>query len=150
MRRLVIPLVGLVTIIWAVSSATASPADTFSSSPSSGPPGTAISVASVTSCPANPAGVVGPRLVRVTLSRGNTVFSSVRLSLSTSGGWRGTLVVPKSASPGAAALSAFCFSSAMAEGATLAYQERTFTVTAPKVTPAPPAKPITATPTVTG
>jgi hypothetical protein len=67
--------------------------------------------------------------VRVNLVQGGQGIGSVVLPVDASGAWSVALVVAGSASPGGATLNAFCFSSTQAEGATLTYQSRTFTVT---------------------
>jgi hypothetical protein len=145
-RRLIFSVIALVGLVLAVGGANAASAATFTNNPAAGPPGSSITVASITPCPPNPVGVVGPRLVRVTLTRASLVFGSVQLSVNAAGSWKGSLALGRSATPGAARLDAFCFSSAQAEGATLAYDPRTFTV----VGAAPPARPVSAVPAVTG
>ena len=150
MRRLTVLLIPLISVGVVLGAANAQSNARFSRHPAAGPPGTSITVTSITPCPANPPGVAGPRLVRVTLARGSVVLGSAQLSPGSSGAWSGTVFVSRSASRGAATLSAFCFSSAQAEGATLAYEPRTFTVTASRVTPAPAAQPVQALPHTTG
>src|ERR1700716_1161750 len=124
MRKLIVPGVALAGVVLGGGAATASPAATFSRSPAAGPPGASITVAAVTPCPANPAGVPGPRHVDVVLGNGKRIFGSIQLPVNASGGWKGTVVVSSAASPGAATLSAFCFSGPQAEGTTLSYQPR--------------------------
>jgi hypothetical protein len=86
-----------------------------------------ITVTSVTPCTL-PAGVTGAPVVRVSLTRGNTILGSASIPVSASGSWSGTLTVPADASAGAAQLSAFCLASPQAEGAILAYGPLSFTV----------------------
>ena len=105
------------------------PTATFDSTPAAGPAGSSITVSSITPCPPLPAGVQGPPIVRVNLVQGGQEVGSVELPVDASGAWSGALVVAGSASPGGATLDAFCFSSTQAEGTTLTYQSRTFTVT---------------------
>jgi len=148
-RWLALPLLlGVMALLGAAltGGATALPDATFTSTPSSGPPGSSIEIASVTPCPSNPTGVAGPRVVRATLTRGSVVLGSVQLSVSSSGAWSGDLFVSRSATAGAARLDAFCFSSVEAEGATVAYPARSFTV----VATAPPAPITSVVPAVTG
>jgi hypothetical protein len=150
MRRLLLFLVvSALGLLLCVGSATAGASATFDSTPADGPPGTLITVSSVTPCPPNPAGVEGPPLVRVFVSKDGQPLASVDLPVDASGNWNGSLVVPDSATPGGATVAASCLSSAMAEGATLNYEPRTFTVTAIAATPPPPA-PVGAAPRLTG
>jgi hypothetical protein len=147
-RLIVLPLLFGVLALLGVAvtgGATAVPDAEFTSTPESGAPGTSISVASVTPCPPNPTGVAGPRVVRVTLSRGSGQVGFVQLSVGSSGAWTGHLVVAHSAAAGAASLDAFCFSSDVAEGATVAYAARSFTVVsvAPIASISPIAQPVT-------
>lgn len=102
---------------------------TFRATPTSGPPGTGIAVASVTPC-VLPAGVTGAPFARVTLTRGSTVITAGRFPVSASGAWSGTLTVGSQAALGADTLQAFCIASPQAEGALLAYAAVPFTVTA--------------------
>jgi len=149
MRRLPIAmsmLVALAGVIVLVVPANAAQTARFARQPASGPAGTRITVSSITPCPANPAMVTGPRVVDVTASRGSTSLGSVRLSPQASGAWSGTLTVSSRARAGAVTLDAFCRSSAQAEGATLAYASRVFTVTSM----AAPAQAVPGQPTFTG
>ena len=148
-RSLVLPvLLGVVALLGGtvMSAATAMTDAQFTSAPGAGAAGSHITVASVTPCPPNPAGVAGPRVARVTLARGSLLLGSVQLPVASSGAWTGRLVVAGSATAGAATLDAFCFSSGQAEGATLAYTTRSFTVVAEA--PAAPISPVM--PAVTG
>jgi hypothetical protein len=155
MRRLLLLVVVATSgLFLCVGGATAGVSATFDSTPSEGPAGTLITVSSVTPCPPNPAGVEGPPIVRVFLSQGGQELASVDLPVDASGNWSGSLVVPDSATPGGATLDASCLSSAMAEGSTLNYEPRTFTVTAvaappPPSAPTPPA-PVGTAPRLTG
>lgn len=150
MRKLITlpPLFGVIALLGVSFTfrAAAVPGAEFTSTPGSGPPGTSISVSSITPCPPNPSGVVGPRVVRVTLSRGNARLGSAQLSVASSGTWSGHLTVASSATGGSSSLDAFCLSSVEAEGATLAYNARSFTVT----TEAPTAPIASAPVAVTG
>src|SRR5207247_11053279 len=134
MRRLLTvampALIGLAALVFSLGAASATQPAAFARTPAVGPPGTSITVASVTRCPPNPAGVAGPRVVRVSLVEGGRGVGFAQLPVDASGAWSGTLVVSRSARPGAATLGAFCASSPQAEGATLAYQPRSFAVTA--------------------
>jgi hypothetical protein len=155
MRRLLLLVVlAAFALLLSAGGATAGAAATFDSSPAEGPPGTSITVSSVTPCPPNPAGVEGPQVVRVVLSKGGQELASVDLPVDASGNWSGTVVVPNSTSPGEATLSAVCLSSAQAEGSILNYEDRTFTVTAVAAPPPPPAPtqpvPVPAAPRLTG
>jgi hypothetical protein len=155
MRRfLLLVVVAALGLLLCVGGATAGAAATFDSTPAEGPPGTSITVSSVTPCPPNPAGVEGPPIARVVLSKGGQELASVDLPVDASGNWSGSLVVPDSATPGAATLNAVCLSSATAEGTTLNYEPRTFTVTAVAAPPPPPAPtqpaPVAAAPRLTG
>jgi hypothetical protein len=147
-RLLLLVVVSALGLLLCVGSAAAGASATFDSTPADGPPGTLITVSSVTPCPPNPAGVEGPPLARVFLSKDGQPLASVDLPVDASGNWNGSLVVPDSATPGGATLDASCLSSAMAEGATLNYEPRTFTVTA-GAAPPPPA-PVGAAPRLTG
>jgi hypothetical protein len=143
MRRLLLFVVlGAMAFVLSVGGASAGAAATFDSTPAEGPGGTSIAVSSVTPCPPNPAGVEGPPIVRVILSQGGQQLASVELAVDASGSWSGNLVVPDSANQGGATLDAFCFSSAEAEGTTLNYEPRTFTVTAVVAPPPPPTPPV--------
>ena len=150
MRRLLVlaVLFGVIALaaVVVMGGATAVPDAEFTSTPVDGPPGTSIVVSSITPCPQNPTGVEGPRVVRVTLSRGSAQLGFVQLAVASSGAWSGHLVVAPSATVGAASLDAFCFSSVEAEGATLAYMARLFTVVG--VAPVAPIAPVA--PAVTG
>jgi hypothetical protein len=151
MRKLIVSVVALVGVVLGVGAATASTAATFSRSPATGSPGSSITVASVTPCPANPTGVPGPRHVDVVLSASHRVFGSIQAPVNASGAWKSTLFVSRSATPGGATLGAFCFSGPQAEGTTLTYQPRDFTVTAATpVPPAAPARPVTGRSVFTG
>jgi hypothetical protein len=158
MRKLVVPVVALVGALVGMGAALGSPADTFSRSPAAGPPGSSITIASITPCPESPGQKTGPGVVSVGLVQGNGLVSSALLPVSTSGRWRGTLVVGRSATPGPATLQASCLSkppSGPPEGLsaikTLTYDNRTFTITAaPSVRPAAPARPVTGVPRFTG
>ena len=155
MRRLLLFVVlAAFALFLSVGGVSAGAAATFDSTPAEGPPGTSITVSSVTPCPPNPAGVEGPPIVRVILAKGGQELASVQLPVDASGNWSGSLVVPDSATPGVATLDAFCFSSATAEGTTLNYEQRTFTVTAVAARPSPPAPtqpvPVPAAPRLTG
>jgi hypothetical protein len=123
-------LIGLAGLVFWMGAASATSPATFARTPAAGPPGTSITVSSITRCPPNPAGVAGPLVVRVSLAQGGRGIGSAQLPVNASGAWSGTLVVSRSARPGGASLGAFCASSPQAEGATLAYQQRTFQVTA--------------------
>jgi hypothetical protein len=129
-RRAVLALAIIVGVLVAGSQleANAQPG-TFKVTPTSGPPGTTITLTSVTPCPKNPAGVTGPRLVRATLFRGPTVIARGTFPVSASGAWSGTITVGPQAASGRDTLDAFCFSSPQAEGATLAYGQIPFIVT---------------------
>src|SRR2546430_9393268 len=149
MRRVVLLFPSVIGLPLMLGVASAGPVATFDSTPASGPPNTAITVSSITPCPPLPPGVPGPPIARVALSQGSQAIASVELPVDGSGAWSGTLVVPGSAGAGDATIQAFCFSSAQAEGATLAYEPRTFTVTAvstPAPPPTPPAAPKPPTP----
>jgi hypothetical protein len=153
-RLLLVVVVAALGVFLCVGGASAGASATFDSTPAEGPPGTSITVSSVTPCPPNPAGVEGPPIVRVVLSKGGQELASVDLPVDASGNWSGSLVVPDSATPGGATLDASCLSSATAEGTTLNYEPRTFTVTAvgaapPPAAPTPPA-PVAAAPRLTG
>src|SRR5512135_1779648 len=152
-------LVGTVSVVvgtvLTVGAAGASPAATFRRTPAAGPPGSSVTVASVTPCPAT-GGAANP-VVRVALIQGDLV-SSALLPISASGRWRGSLPVPRSATPGPATLQASCLTkppSGPPEGLSsikaLTYDDRSFTVIArPSVRRAAPARPVTAVPATTG
>jgi hypothetical protein len=158
MRKLVVPVVALAGAFVGMGAAMGSPADTFSRSPAAGPPGSTITVASVTPCPESPGQKTGPGVVSVGLVQRNGLVSSVLLPVSNSGRWRGAIVVGRSATPGPATLQASCLSkppSGPPEGLsaikTLTYDDRAFTVTArPTVRAAPPARPVTGVSRFTG
>jgi LPXTG-motif cell wall-anchored protein len=103
---------------------------TFRATPTSGPPGTVITVSSVTPCKL-PSGVTGAPFATVALHRGSTVVTGGSFTASASGAWSGTLTVGRLAAPGKDVITAFCIASPQAEGAFLAYQDVTFTVTGP-------------------
>jgi hypothetical protein len=134
MRRLLLvampALMGLAGLVFSLGAASATSPATFARRPAAGPPGTSLTVSSITPCPPNPAGVAGPRVVRVSLVEAGRGVGFAQLPVAASGAWSGTLVVSRSARPGAATLGAFCASSPQAEGATLAYELRSFAVTA--------------------
>jgi len=163
-RKLAIPVAALTGTVLAVvgtvsmvSAAGASPADTFRRTPAAGPPGSSVTVASVTPCPAT-GRALGSPVVLVGLIQGDHLVSSAQLPISASGRWQGTLLVPQSATPGSATLQASCLSkppSGPPEGLssikTLTYDVRSFTVTAqPSVRRATPARPVPAVPATTG
>jgi hypothetical protein len=153
-RLLLLVVVAALGLLLFVGGATAGVSATFDSTPAEGPPGTLITVSSVTPCPPNPSGVEGPPIVRVVLSKGGQELASVDLPVDASGNWSGSLVVPDPATPGGATLEASCLSSATAEGTTLNYEPRTFTVSAIAAPPTPPAPtppaPVAAAPRLTG
>jgi hypothetical protein len=151
-RLLLLVVVSASGLLLCVGGATAGVSATFDSAPADGPPGTLITVSSVTPCPPNPAGVEGPPIVRVFLSKGGQELASVDLPVDASGNWTGSLAVPDTATPGGATLDASCLSSATAEGTTLNYQPRTFTVTVIAAPPPPttPPAPVGAAPRLTG
>ena len=153
-RLLLLVVVAALGLLLFVGGATAGVSPTFDSAPAEGPAGTLITVSSVTPCPPNPAGVEGPPIVRVFLSKGGQELASVDLPVDASGNWSGSLVVPDTATPGGATLDASCLSSAMAEGSTLNYEPRIFTVTAIAAPPPPPAPtppaPVAVAPRLTG
>ena len=60
MRKLVVPVLALAGALAGMGAAMGSPADTFSRSPAAGPPGSTITVASVTPCPESPGQKTGP------------------------------------------------------------------------------------------
>jgi hypothetical protein len=133
-----------------VNAASAQSAVMFANTPAAGWPGSSITVSSITPCPL-PLGVQGPPIVRVVLAQGAVDargIGSIELPVNASGTWSGTLPVGASASQGDAILDASCFSSAQPGGATLAYQPRTFAVTA-LATPAS-ARPVATAPKMTG
>ena len=101
---------------------------TFTVSPTSGPPGTTITVTSVTKC-LLPAGVTGQPFIRVFLGRGRTVVATTDIPVSASGSWAGTLTVGSLAAPGVDTLVAYCIASPQAEGSVLDYGPTSFTVT---------------------
>ena len=98
---------------------------TFQATPSSGPPGTVISVYSVSPC-VPPTSIT---FARISLSQGSTVLASGNFPVSSSGAWSGTLTVSARAIPGAATLGGDCIASPQAEGSLLHYQDVSFTVT---------------------
>jgi hypothetical protein len=116
-----------VAVLCALSAPAAAKEGAFTASPSSGLAGSAITVTSVTPCTL-PAGVTGAPVIRVSLTRGNTILGSASITVSASGSWSGTLTVHADASAGAAQLSAFCLASPQAEGAILAYTPLSFAV----------------------
>lgn len=105
---------------------------TFRATPTSGPPGTTISVSSVTPC-VLPAGVTGSPFGRITLSRGSTVLASGDFPALSSGSWSGTLTVPSGTTAGAATLGADCQASQQAEGSLVHYDNVSFIVTSGQV-----------------
>ena len=158
MRKLVVPVLALAGALAGMGAAMGSPADTFRRSPAAGPPGSTITVASVTPCPESPGQKTGPGVVSIRLLQGNGVVSSALLPVSNSGRWRGAILVGRSATPGAATLQASCLSkppSGPPEGLsaikTLTYHDRSFSVTArPSVGPASPARAVTGVSRFTG
>lgn len=112
----------------------------FRATPTSGPPGTVVAVSSITPC-VLPAGVTGTPFAEVTLARANTVLTRGHFTASPSGAWSGTLTVGDQAALGSDVLHAFCIASPQAEGAFLAYEDVSFTVTADSGLPATGADP---------
>lgn len=162
-RKLVMPGAALVGAVLAavggtvtVSAVGASPAATFRRSPAAGPPGSLVTVASITPCPAT-GGATNP-VVDAGLVQGDRLVSDALLPISASGRWQGSLQIPRSATPGPATLQAACLTkppSGPPEGLsalkTLTYDNRSFTVTArPSVRRAAPARPVPAVPATTG
>jgi hypothetical protein len=115
-------------VVAAWSSAAGAQTGTFTSSPSSGPPGTTISVQSVTPCmpPASSPG--GGPFIRLALQRGSVTLGTAQIPLGSGGSWSGSITVSSSASAGTAQLTAFCIAGPQAEGAVLEYTPHTFTV----------------------
>ena len=150
-RLVLVAMLGFTGLGFTGGAASAGSAVTFANTPASGWPGSSITVSSITPCPPLPLGVQGPPIVRVVLAQGAVDargIGSIELPVSASGTWSGTLAVGASASQGEAILDASCFSSAQPGGATLAYQPRTFAVTA-RATPAS-ARPVATAPNMTG
>jgi hypothetical protein len=102
---------------------------TFTSSPSSGPAGTTISVQSVTPCVPPPSSPGGGPFIRLALQRGSVTLGTAQIPLGSGGSWSGSITVSSSAAPGTAQLTAFCIAGPQAEGAVLEYTPHTFTVT---------------------
>lgn len=102
--------------------------DTFTVDPTSGPPGTTVTLTGVTPC-VLPAGVPGPPLVTATLERDSHVLTSARTQVRADGGWSVALTVGASLSPGPLQVGAVCQASPTAEGAVVSYDDVTFTVT---------------------
>jgi hypothetical protein len=115
-------LVGWASSAWAQTGS-------FRVTPTSGRPGTTISVSSVTACPPVP-GVTGPPRADVSVTRGTTSVGKASFPIDAAGKWSGSLPVSASASPGAAKVEAFCMANPQAEGAYFAYAPRTFIVLA--------------------
>ncbi len=150
-RLVLVAMLGFTGLGFTGGAASAGAAATFANTPASGWPGSSITVSSITPCPPLPLGVQGPPIVRVVLAQGAVDargIGSIELPVSASGTWSGTLAVGASASQGDAMLAASCFSSAQPGEATLAYQPRTFAVTA-RATPAS-ARPVATAPNMTG
>jgi hypothetical protein len=149
-RLVLVAMLGFAGLGFTGGAASAESAVAFANSPAAGSPGSSITVSSSTPC-LLPFGVQGPPIVRVVLAQGAVDargIGSIELPVNASGTWSGTLSVGASASQGDAILDASCFSSAQPGGTTLAYQPRTFAVTA-LVTPVS-ARPVATAPKMTG
>jgi LPXTG-motif cell wall-anchored protein len=127
-RTLGLAGLGVFTAVAILSAPADAATATFTASPRSGPPGTTITVASVTKC-VLPAGVTGQPFIRISLARGTTVVATTDIPTSPSGSWTGTLAVGSMAAPGVDTIEAFCIAGPQAEGAVLAYEPVSFTVT---------------------
>ena len=114
------------------------------SSVGSGPPGSSMSVRSVTGCPPTPSDPTTGWRVDVTLVQGATAIGSTSIPINRYGYqsgqvglmWEGGLLVDTRATPGAATLRASCVATpegALPEGAvaSYAYEPLSFTVTNP-------------------
>jgi hypothetical protein len=144
-------MLGFMGLAVTATTASADAAVVFANTPTAGPPGSSITVSSITPCPPLPPEVQGPPVVYVVLTQGTVdarAIGAVELPVNASGTWSGTLVVGASASPDDATLDAMCFPRTQAEGAVPVYQPRTFAITAPAA-PAPP-RPVQTAPTLTG
>jgi hypothetical protein len=125
---------------WRVAAADAA-VQSFSLSPSSGPPGTTVHV-SGTSCA--PGVLVSPSQDFVEVSSATLIPTSTRFAVSASGSWNGTFVVPAGAPALPAAISAVCFSDGLQSLQTI-YLPGLFTVTAASTTTVAPSPTTTKT-----
>ena len=158
-RRSVLLFLTATAGVIGVQSAAGAGITNFAMSPTSGPPGTVVSV-SGTGCA--PGLLLAPAqdFVAVTVSTGTPV--SARFAVSAGGSWSGTITVPADAAALPALVTAVCVSDGLPSLLTI-YLPKAFTVTAPAETtpstspvtnPAPPAPtsvppPTTTTPAVT-
>lgn len=101
----------------------------FRLSPSSGPPGSVVTV-SGTDCTPGPVVAAGTDYVNITST---TLPISVDVRVAANGSWRGQLTVPGSQALGVGLVGATCFTNGMPSATT--YSPQSFTVTNPSTTP---------------
>jgi hypothetical protein len=114
----------------------------FRVSPSSGPPGTVVSV-SGTGCTPGPVVAAGADYVKITST---TLPISVDIAVAGNGSWHGQFTVPASPVLGVGLVAATCFSDGVPSSTT--YSPQSFTVTAAPTTP-PTTRRAVATPAPT-
>ena len=127
-KRFAGALAGSLTLALLLSGTSYAAVATFSIGRSSGPPGTLVTMRSVTPCTL-PTGTAAQATVYITLSRNATVLTNAYVDPNSSGAWSAGLTVPLDVPPGNEVVSAFCVAKGHEIGPEDASATRNFVVT---------------------